>query len=351
MSALTELEIFNNTSKIPEGWYWVNPSRSLKKGKIQHLKMLGKDFALFRSESGRVGLLEAHCPHMGAHLAEGKVEGESVRCFFHHWKFDREGNLEDIPCRSKLNLRIKTPSFLVEEHYGMIWLWVGGEIPGPLPYVPELKDQEVDFLHGTPFIKACHPNVMMINAIDAHHFTSVHKLPVHLNLEPKIIDQRTIQFNNTTNVPNTNMFTRFIGRFYKGPLTYSMCYFNAHTGTVTVGPDFLHFHIMFALRQNELGQAEGQTILVTKKRKGFIGKLVNAVLLELTRHVGNYFAKGDTEVFKTIKFHFKHPLIEDNSIIKFIQHAEKMNYANWGLTPFASDSYSHKTEVSHEKIN
>ena len=95
----------------------------------------------------------------------------------------------------------------------MIWCWTGEEAKRKLPYVPELEDQEYDWSHGTPFIKECHPNVMMINAIDAHHFTSVHHLPVNLFLRPKVINENTILFNNETRVPETSLLTRLIGKF------------------------------------------------------------------------------------------------------------------------------------------
>lgn len=328
MSSLENLKIFNNPEIVTEGWYWAIASEDLPKGKIKHLKMFGKDLAVYRVQDGSVYIVDAYCPHMGAHLAEGRVEKDGVRCFFHHWKFDNTGNLVDIPCQDKLHLKIKNNNYMAQEKYGLVWMWVGEGEPQEIPYVPELRNQAVDYIHGKPFIKECHPSVMMINAIDAHHFYSVHNLPVKLNLEPLIRDERTIQFSNTTKMPTGNTLTRFLGKFYAGPLTYSMCYFNASTGTVTIGPDFLHFHIMFAIRTNEYGKAEGQTVLITKKRHGLVGKLINSVLLRLTRVVGNYFAKGDTEVFKTIRFNFKNPIKEDLAIIKFIQHAESMKVAH-----------------------
>ena len=61
-----------------------------------------------------------------------------------------------------------------------------------------------------------------------------------------------------------------------------MSYWYGSTGSVTVGPDFLHFHIIFALRADENGKTRGQTILVTKKRPGPLGWLFNRVLLFLT---------------------------------------------------------------------
>lgn len=88
---------------------------------------------------------------------------------------------------------------------------------------------------------------------------------------------------------------------------------------------------MFAIRPTADGRSEGQTILVTKKRKGILGKIINSILLFLTKIVGGYFAKGDTEVFKTIRFSFKNPLIEDHAIIKFIQHAENQKTCDWGF--------------------
>lgn len=331
MSHLEDTKVFNQTSSIIEGWYWLMPSRELKKGQVKHAELMGEQMAIFRGKDGKVRAFEAYCPHMGAHLAEGKVEDNSLRCFFHAWKFAENGELVDIPCRSKLGINTKLKAYPVEEKYGLIWCWTGEEAKHEIPYVPELKDNEVDYKHGTPFVKDCHPNVMMINAIDAHHFRSVHHLPVNLYLKPKVIDDNTIQFNNETKVPDTNFLTRFIGKFYAGPLTYSMCYFNASTGTVTIGPDFLHFHIMFAIRPTQEGKAQGQTILITKKRDGIIGSIINGILLRLTRIVGNYFAKGDTEVFKTIRFKFKNPIVEDHAIIKFIQHAEKQKTCSWGF--------------------
>jgi phenylpropionate dioxygenase-like ring-hydroxylating dioxygenase large terminal subunit len=328
---MSNTKVFNNTNAIIEGWYWALRSNEIKNKKIKHVEVMGKKLAIYRGEDGIVRALDAFCPHMGAHLAEGNVEGNEVRCFFHHWKFSTEGELNDIPCRkSTKGVHAKVQNYPVEEKYGLIWIWTGTEAKRGLPYAPELKDLEVDTMLGKPYVKECHPNVMMINAIDAHHFASVHKLPVDLILEPEVIDSNTITFSNTTPVPSNSILTRFIGRFYKKSLTYSLCYHNATTGTVTLGPDFLHFYIMFAIRSNKKGQAEGQTILLTKKRDSILGKMINAVLLRATRVVGNYFAKGDTEVFKTINFNFKTPIKEDYPIIKFIQHAENQELCNWG---------------------
>ena len=331
MASLAETKIFNQKNRIVESWYWAMKSSELKKNQIKHLNFLGRELAIYRGEDGVVRAVDAYCPHMGAHLAEGRVDGKGVRCFFHAWKFDETGELVDIPCRTKPGIEEKIKTHPVIEKYKTIWLYTGENPTHGIHEIPELKGQELDASFGNQFVKECHPNVVMINAIDAHHFTSVHKLPVEVKFDTFALDDNNIQFNNITKIPKTKWYLKFFSRFYADNLTYSMVYTSGSTGSVTVGPDFLHCHIIFALRPNLEGHAEGLTILVTKKRKGFVGKFVNPIILWATKCVGNYFAKGDTEVFKTIRFKLNRPIKEDESIIKFIQHLEKQKTCDWGF--------------------
>lgn len=329
MRSLRDTRTFNRREQLAEGWYWALRSRELARGQVKAVRLLGKDLAIYRGEDGKAVALDAHCPHMGAHLAEGKVDGNGVRCFFHAWKFDASGRCVDVPCMDEpANAELR--SWPCEERYGLVWVWTGPEARQPLPYVPDLENEEPDVILGNRFVKMCHPNVVMINAIDAQHFDSVHHLPVKLDMEPREVNENGITFSNTTRVPESNALTRFMGRFYAGPLTYSMCYWYGSTGSVTVGPDFFHFHIIFALRQTDEGHAEGQTILITRKRRGVLGWLVNRVALFLSKLVGDYFAMGDTRVFQTIKFDFKTPIKADLAIVRFIKHLEAQRPVRWG---------------------
>lgn len=329
MTAVRETATFNNSERFAEGWYWALRSRSLRRGEVRHLELLGRSLAIYRGQDGQVRCVDAHCPHMGAHLAEGRVDGNSIRCFFHGWQFDDSGLCVDAP-ELETAPRACIQHWPTGEAYGMIWVWTGEEPRQPLPFVPELEGLEVDSMLGNRFEKACHPNVVMINAIDAHHFNTVHNLPVDLEFAVKKLNANALTFSNTTSVPPSNIMTRFIGRFYAGPLTYFMCYWYGSTGSVTVGPDFMHFHIMFALRALPGGKTEGQTILLTRRRQGPLAWLFNRVALFATRLVGDYFARGDTRIFQTIRFDFKTPTRADRSIIEFIRDLETQRARSWG---------------------
>ena len=63
-------------SGIPCGWYVVAASSELEPGEVKGRRYFGRELVLFRTRSGEVCLADAHCPHMGAHLAGGRVEGK-----------------------------------------------------------------------------------------------------------------------------------------------------------------------------------------------------------------------------------------------------------------------------------
>ena len=307
---------FNSIIDIPQGWIWVCTAKSVRKNQIRAVNMMGREMIVFRGADGNIGALDAYCPHMGAHLVDGTVEGNAVRCFFHNWKFNDKGQCVDIPCLPTLPAKsIQLQSFVVKEQYGLVWIYTGTTALHDIPCVPELMSKPLDFSLGNQWVKKCHPNVVMINAIDEQHFQTVHKLPGHiLKMEPKVIDRFNIHFENQGKPSPYHWFGRLMQRFYQGPITYNMSYWYGLVGTVTLGPDFLHLYLMFALRPQPDGTTLGKTIAFTKQRKGLLGRLFNTLLLQVTKLAGFYFAIGDTKVFQKIQFNLKNPIKNDKAV-------------------------------------
>ncbi len=323
---MTTHRIFNRRDVVAEGWYWLMPSRNLKRGHVQSANIIGYELAVFRGKDGAVAALDAYCPHMGAHLAEGKVEGNQLRCFFHNWRFSAEGQCTDIPCLDKkLQMRVSTKSWHVTERYGLIWIWLGENAPtDSIPEAPELSGTDYEYSLGNHFIKHCHPNVVMVNAIDEQHFHTVHHLPGSvLSMEPHPKNTSNIEFHNTGTVPRARWIGRQLSRFYKNALTYNLSYWYGSVGTVTLGPDFLHLYLMFALRLTPDGKTEGRTVTFTRKRKSPLGWIFNRIVLWLTKAAGYYFAVGDTRIFQTIRFNLKTPIAADRAVISFVNHLEQ----------------------------
>jgi hypothetical protein len=275
--------------------------------------------------------MAAYCPHMGTHLAEGRVEGEQIRCFFHNWRFDAAGRCTDVPCLERPPTGLATTVWPTAERHGLIWVWTGTAPPPGAAQPPEpvaLAGREIDARVGRRFVKACDPNVVMINAIDEQHFRTVHHLPGEiLAMEPDERAPHHIVFRNTGRVPRSSWLGRMIGRFYAGALTYELSYWFGTSGFVTFGPDRLRLHLLFALRRGPTGETEGVSVALAPRRRGVFGQALNRAVLWLTSMAGAYFALGDTRIFQTIRFDLRTPIKADRAVIAFIRHLERQKLA------------------------
>src|SRR5476649_1275804 len=85
-------------SSFPNGWYAISSLADIQKGKVSAIKALGREMVAFQTESGAISVLDAYCPHQGAHLGYGGViKWETIECPFHKWCFDTKGKCNKVP--------------------------------------------------------------------------------------------------------------------------------------------------------------------------------------------------------------------------------------------------------------
>ncbi|WP_025804373.1 Rieske 2Fe-2S domain-containing protein [Pseudomonas chlororaphis] len=75
----------------PDGWFRACFSRDLKRGAVLTVPFMGQELVLYRTISGQACAIDPYCPHMGAHLGGGKVQGEELVCPFHGLAFGPDG--------------------------------------------------------------------------------------------------------------------------------------------------------------------------------------------------------------------------------------------------------------------
>ena len=103
---------------------------------VRPVRLLGQDLVLFKDENGRLGLIDRDCPHRGADLAYGRLEGGGIRCLFHGWVFDVDGKCLETPAEpagSRLCDRVSTTSYPVVERSGIIFAYLGDGEPPAFP--------------------------------------------------------------------------------------------------------------------------------------------------------------------------------------------------------------------------
>ncbi|KAL6049650.1 cholesterol 7-desaturase [Balamuthia mandrillaris] len=131
---------------FPNGWFKLLDSFQLRKGEVKNVEAFGVNLAVFRADDdeGKVSILDAYCPHLGANLAGGKVVGDCLECPFHGWKFDGEGHCVEVPYAPKKAIpeAAKTLSWPCSEVNGAIFVWYHADDAPPewqVPVIPELK--------------------------------------------------------------------------------------------------------------------------------------------------------------------------------------------------------------------
>ena len=91
-------------------------------------RILGEDLVAFRDTNGSVGFLGQHCPHRGASLFFGRNEECGIRCVYHGWKFDVDGNCVDMPnepAESDFRTKVKAVAYPSAEWGGFVWIYMG----------------------------------------------------------------------------------------------------------------------------------------------------------------------------------------------------------------------------------
>jgi nitrite reductase/ring-hydroxylating ferredoxin subunit len=107
------------------------------------VRILGEDLVLFRDRKGRAGLLYPRCMHRGTSLYYGRVEQDGIRCCYHGWLFDVQGNCLDQPCEPDHGRHRETarqPWYPVEERYGLVFAYLGP--PRRRPQLPAYDNLE-----------------------------------------------------------------------------------------------------------------------------------------------------------------------------------------------------------------
>ncbi|MFO0695184.1 MAG: Rieske 2Fe-2S domain-containing protein [Polyangiales bacterium] len=167
------------TPPIPNGWFVVATSEELAPGTVKPLHYFGKELVVFRSSSGQVAVLDAYCPHLGAHLGHGgKVDGDELVCPFHSWRFDVRGELTSVPYAKRLPQKAKMPCWSVKELAGLVFVWhhaLGAAPEWDIPEsVPEYdSDEWSDYFTHVTELRSNNLD-MAENQVDSAHFHYVH---------------------------------------------------------------------------------------------------------------------------------------------------------------------------------
>ncbi|MEB3831425.1 aromatic ring-hydroxylating dioxygenase subunit alpha [Phormidium sp. CCY1219] len=325
--------IFNNWDIVAKGWYIACSSKSLQKAQIKSLELCGQKIVVFRGTDGTARALDAYCPHLGTDLGIGRVDGNFIRCFFHHWAFDGAGNCRDIPCQSTIPEKARLQSYATDEKYGFIWVYPDAKAPETVAEFDELKGKPLMTIADKAFERQCHHHICMMNGIDAQHLRTVHQLNINMNLSLQQNQSGTqIDFTLSGEFPHSTRKERIVRRVLGEKYAYTMRYADGCIGLLTMMKNvklFPPLHMIYAYTPVAPGRTRIQPIYVAAKRGGIFGILVTRILLELTRLFYLFLKGEDGKIYDNIRYHPNTLLDIDTPLVQYMNYVDRLSPSIW----------------------
>ena len=158
-------------------WFPIAASAELDETPVKPVRLLGEDLVLYRDRNGTLGLIDSVCAHRRAHLSLGVPEEKGLRCPYHGWSFDENGQCLEQPAEKDRGHpyceKVKIKAYPVREACGAVFAYLG---PKPAPQLPMwdlMADPNV--LHEIAYaVLPCNWFQSMENTVDQDHLDWLH---------------------------------------------------------------------------------------------------------------------------------------------------------------------------------
>ena len=139
------------------------------------VKILGEKLIGFRDTEGRAGLIDEFCAHRGVSLFLGRNEECGIRCSYHGWKYDINGQCVELPSAPQLAPKMWIKAYPCIERGGIVWAYMGP--PGMQPEAPDLEwiSLPPERRYATRRLQECGWLQAMEGGIDTTHASWVHR--------------------------------------------------------------------------------------------------------------------------------------------------------------------------------
>lgn len=194
---------------FPNGWYVLANSNEIRAGDVKPFHYFGKDLVIYRGDNNKVHIVDAYCPHLGAHLgkAGAAIIGNNIRCPFHHWQFDETGKCVEVPYSEPQPKACLTHWTAIERNGQVLTYYSADGSPPPcdVPEIEELQGTKTKGWSSSYFSKfeySAHVQEIVENIVDLGHFVPIHHVEEVPEIEEMTFDgpRATLRYSTKNKV-------------------------------------------------------------------------------------------------------------------------------------------------------
>jgi phenylpropionate dioxygenase-like ring-hydroxylating dioxygenase large terminal subunit len=246
----------------PIGWYPVSASRRLAPGQIEPVRYFGRDLALYRTQGGAARLVDRVCPHLGASMSLGRVDGENIVCGMHGFEFGEDGRCVKLAYGTRPPPTARLTSYPIQEVNGYVYTFYS-----PDGAEPGWKIEPLDWDGWTPLRHERlefrgHPQETTENSVDIGHFKAVHYYNASVEQAPLADGEKLTsayrvvrpwfgrRFPNVTFEVGFNVLVHGLGySLIHATVDHTPISIRFYANAIPIDGERMHLHIAAAIRK------------------------------------------------------------------------------------------------------
>ena len=155
-------------------WQPVYRSQDLPAGHAKPIRVMSEDFTIYRGATGAPHVVADRCVHRGVKLTLGTVEGDTIRCAYHGWRYGPDGACVEQPAEPRPFCdKVRIRAVPTKEYAGLIFAYLGEGEPPEFVRTPEFDDERY-IRHVITSSWPCNYFAQMENTMDVTHSAYLH---------------------------------------------------------------------------------------------------------------------------------------------------------------------------------
>lgn len=310
-----------NYNEYPQSWYPICLSSEIKRGHVKLLTAFDQTYVVYRGYTGKVGVLERYCCHMGADLSKGQVVDDTLRCPLHHWQFNTSGICQNIPASIDIPKNAKITAFVVQENLGIIFIFLGKTALFDLPN----SFFKQDLCFSSPWIIPVTAPYFYVaaNGFDTQHLFSVHNRKIIGDPDIVVRDAYNLSVTVSSEVLRSTWLDKLVWLLGVKRLDVHISCWGS--SIIIVHNQASHYYFMMSLLPVSRNNSKVFIVALAEHNNTFLSKLITAIKLPIQRIIGDKFIRADLPIISSMKLKLGTLLPnQDDGIVHYFRYLDKL---------------------------